>query len=121
MLHFETQEFNSPDLENSGINMDAAFLQMLDDARGISGIPFNITSGYRTKNRNKLVGGVANSSHLVGKAADISVQSGNERYIIINALIKAGFKRIGVAKTFIHCDNDSLEQGGTKPNSIWTY
>ena len=45
MLHFETQEFNSPDLENSGINMDAAFLQMLDDARGIAGIPFNITSG----------------------------------------------------------------------------
>ena len=121
MINFEIQEFNSPDLENSGINMDAAFLQMLDDARGISGIPFNITSGYRTKNRNKLVGGVANSSHLVGKAADISVQSGNERYIIINALIKAGFKRIGVAKTFIHCDNDSLEQGGTKPNSIWTY
>ena len=116
MLHFEIQEFNSPDLENSGINMDAAFLQMLDDARGISGIPFNITSGYRTKNRNKLVGGVANSSHLVGKAADISVQSGNERYIIINALIKAGFRRLGVAKTFIHCDNDE-----SKPNSIWTY
>lgn len=116
MLHFEIQEFNSPDLENSGINMDAAFLQMLDDARGISGIPFNITSGYRTKNRNKLVGGVANSSHLVGKAADISVQSGNERYIIINALIKAGFRRLGVAKTFIHCDNDE-----SKPNSVWTY
>ena len=116
MLHFETQEFDSPDLPNSGINMDNAFLQMLNDARGIAGIAFNITSGYRTKNRNKLVGGVANSSHLVGKAADISVQSGNERYIIINALIKAGFRRLGVAKTFIHCDNDE-----SKPNSIWTY
>ena len=126
MLHFETQEFDSPDLPNSGINMDNAFLQMLDDARGIAGIPFKITSGYRTKEYNKdlLKRGYKaskNSSHLVGKAADISVQSGNERYIIINALIKAGFKRIGVAKTFIHCDNDSLEQGGTKPNSIWTY
>ena len=116
MLHFDIQEFDSPDLPNSGINMDVAFLQMLDDARGIAGIPFNITSGYRTKDRNKLVGGVANSSHLVGKAADIKVGSGNERYIIINALIKAGFRRLGVAKTFIHCDNDE-----TKPNSIWTY
>ena len=116
MLHFETQEFDSPDLPNSGINMDNAFLQMLNDARGIAAIPFNITSGYRTKDRNKLVGGVANSSHLVGKAADISVQSGNERYIIINALIQAGFRRLGVAKTFIHCDNDE-----SKPNSIWTY
>ena len=121
MLHFETQEFDSPDLPNSGINMDNAFLQMLNDARGIAGIPFNITSGYRTKKYNEdlLKRGYKaskNSSHLVGKAADISVQSGNERYIIINALIKAGFRRLGVAKTFIHCDNDE-----SKPNSVWTY
>jgi len=116
MLHFETQEFDCPSLPNSGVNMDNAFLQMLNDAREAAGIPFNITSGYRTSSRNKLVGGVANSSHLVGKAADIKVGSGNERYIIINALIKAGFRRLGVAKTFIHCDNDE-----TKPNSIWTY
>lgn len=116
MLHFEIQEFSCPSHPNSGVNMDNAFLQMLDDARGIAGIPFNITSGYRTKERNKLVGGVANSSHLVGKAADIKVGSGNERYIIINALIKAGFRRLGVAKTFIHCDNDE-----TKNPSIWTY
>tara|TARA_R110000751_G_C13761986_1_gene479306 strand:+ start:1532 stop:1897 length:366 start_codon:yes stop_codon:yes gene_type:complete len=121
MLHFDIQEFDCPSLPNSGINMDDAFLQMLDDARSIAGISFNITSGYRTKERNKLVGGVRNSSHLVGRACDISVQNGNQRYIILDALIKAGFRRLGVAKTFIHCDNDSLEQGGTKPNSIWTY
>ena len=116
MLHFETQEFDCPSLPNSGVNMDNAFLQMLDDARGIAGIPFKITSGYRSITHNKEVGGVQNSSHLCGKAADIKVGSGNERYIIINALIKAGFRRLGVAKTFIHCDNDE-----TKPNSIWTY
>ena len=126
MLHFETQEFDSPDLPNSGINMDNAFLQMLNDARGIAGIPFKITSGYRTKEYNEdlLKRGYKaskNSSHLIGKAVDISVQSGNERYIILNALIQAGFRRLGVAKTFIHCDSDSIEQGGTKPNSVWTY
>jgi len=121
MLHFETQEFDSPDLPNSGINMDNAFLQMLDDARGIAGISFKITSGFRSVSHNQKVGGVSNSSHLIGKAADIAVGSGKERYIIINALIKAGFRRLGVAKTFIHCDNDSLEQGGTKNPSIWTY
>jgi len=116
MLHFESNEFNSPDLPNSGINMDNAFLQMLDDARGIAGIPFKITSGYRSAEHNQKVGGVKNSSHLVGKAADIGVGSGNERYIILDALIKAGFRRMGVAKTFIHCDNDE-----TKSNSVWTY
>ena len=126
MLHFETQEFDSPDLPNSGINMDNAFLQMLDDARGIAGIPFKITSGYRTKEYNKdlLKRGYKaskNSSHLVGKAVDIAVGSGSERYIILNALIQAGFRRLGVAKTFIHADSDSIDQGGAKPNSVWTY
>tara|TARA_R110000822_G_scaffold99831_1_gene224979 strand:+ start:230 stop:580 length:351 start_codon:yes stop_codon:yes gene_type:complete len=116
MLHFESYEFDCPKLPNSGINMDNAFLQMLDDARGIAGIPFKITSGYRSVAHNKSVGGVQNSSHLVGKAADIAVGSGSERYIILNALIKANFKRLGVAKSFIHCDNDE-----SKPNSIWTY
>ena len=116
MSYFETKEFDCPNLPNSGINMDSAFLQMLNDARSIAGISFNITSGYRTKERNELVGGVSNSSHLIGKAADIAVGSGGERYIILNALIKAGFRRMGVAKTFIHCDNDE-----SKPNSVWTY
>ena len=127
MLHFETQEFDSKDMPGSGAKfMDNAFLQMLDDARAIAGIPFNITSGYRTKEYNEdlLKRGYKaskNSSHLIGKAVDISVQSGNERYIILNALIQAGFRRLGVAKTFIHCDSDSIEQGGKKPDSIWTY
>ena len=116
MLHFDIQEFDDPTLQNSGINMDATFLQMLDNARGIAGISFVINSGYRSKERNELVGGVSNSSHLVGKAADIKVGSGNQRYIIINALIQAGFRRLGIAKTFIHCDNDD-----SKPNSVWTY
>ena len=116
MLYFDIQEFDDPTLPNSGVNMDTTFLQMLDDARRTAGIPFTINSGYRSAQRNKLVGGVPNSSHLLGKAADIKVGSGSERYIILNALIKAGFRRLGVAKTFIHCDNDE-----SKPNSVWTY
>ena len=116
MLHFDIQEFDDPTLQNSGINMDATFLQMLDDARGIAGIPFTITSGYRTKEHNEKVGGVSNSSHLVGKAADIKVGNGSERYIILNALIQAGFRRLGVAQSFLHCDNDE-----SKANSVWTY
>ena len=121
MLHFESYEFNCPDLPNSGINMDDSFLQMLDDARSIAGIPFKITSGYRSVAHNKKIGGVQNSSHLIGKAVDISIKSGQERYIILNALIQAGFKRLGIAKTFIHADSDSINQGGTKANSVWTY
>jgi uncharacterized protein YcbK (DUF882 family) len=116
MKYFTLDEFDCPNLPNSGVNMDSDFLDKLEHAREIAGIPFKITSGYRTKERNEQVGGVPNSSHLIGVAADIAVGSGNERYVILNALIKAGFKRLGVAKTFIHCDTDR-----NKSNSVWTY
>ena len=116
MKYFTLDEFDCPSLPNSGKNMDTNFLTKLEEARDIAGVPFKITSGYRTKKHNEAVGGVPNSSHLIGVAADIAVSSGSERYIILNALLKAGFKRIGVAKTFIHCDTDP-----NKPNSVWTY
>ena len=114
--YFSLSEFDCPSLPDSGKNMDSNFLYKLDNARDIAGISFKITSGYRTKEHNEQVGGVPNSSHLIGVAADIDVGSGNERYIILNALIKAGFKRLGVAKTFIHCDTDD-----SKHNSCLLY
>jgi uncharacterized protein YcbK (DUF882 family) len=126
MKYFTLSEFDCPSLNESGINMDRNFLDKLEEAREYAGIPFKITSGYRTKEHNeelrkKGYKASANSSHLIGKAADIAVGSGAERYLILNALIKAGFKRIGIAKTFIHADTDSIDQGGNKPNSVWTY
>ena len=78
MKNFSISEFDSPDVPNSGINMDKTFLQMLDDARGIAGIPFKINSGYRTPEHNKKVGGKLKtptskgSSHMYGLAADIA-------------------------------------------------
>jgi uncharacterized protein YcbK (DUF882 family) len=97
--------------------MDSGFLQKLDNARQIAGIPFKINSGYRTKERNELAKGKKDSSHLVGKAADISVNGSRDRWIIIDALIKAGFNRIGIANTFIHVDSDENKSS----NVIWTY
>jgi len=125
MLHFELSEFDSPDEKGSGKKyMDCTFLSMLDDARRIAGIPFRITSGYRTPSHNAYVGGSLpdpmrnkkGSSHLYGYAADIACNSGQQREIIVAALIKAGFRRIGIAQNFIHCDNDP-----DKSNSIWLY
>ena len=117
LKYFSLDEFDSPDLFNSGVNMDSNFLAMLDNARDIAQIPFKINSGYRTKERNELAKGKKDSSHLIGKAADISVSSSRERWTIINSLIKAGFNRIGIAKTFIHVDSDENKS----PNVIWTY
>ena len=101
MKYFEFSEFDSPDEVGSGRRfMDSDFLSMLDNARDIAGIPFKITSGYRTPSHNAYVGGVQpglkskGSSHLFGYAADIACNSGQQREIIVAALIKAGI-RIG--------------------------
>ena len=117
MKNFEIEEFDSPDKKGSGKYMDAIFLGKIDEARDIANIPFKITSGYRTRKRNKKVGGVANSSHLKGLAADIRCKDSKSRCIILNALLEVGFNRIGIAKTFIHCDIDASKS----PNVTWVY
>ena len=117
MKHFLLSEFDSPDAPGSGSNMDRWFLQMIDEARGAAGIPFVINSGYRTPAHNAAVGGKENSAHQRGRAADIEAKTGAEKFRIVQAAIQAGFRRIGIGKTFIHVDND-----GTLPNpAIWLY
>ena len=117
MRYFTLEEFESPDLPGSGKFMDKDFLDLLDKARERAGVPFRITSGYRTAQHNRDCGGVLNSSHLYGLAADISCVNSARRFLIIEALLYVGFTRIGIANTFIHVDL-SID----KPhNLIWTY
>lgn len=116
MKYFSVNEFDSPDAPNSGEKMDKQFLDMLDNARSIAGISFKITSGYRTESHNAKVGGVENSSHLKGYAADIAATTGSQRWQIVKALVDAGYERIGIAKSFIHVDSDP-----DKPSAIWSY
>jgi len=117
MKYFKLSEFDSPDMVGSGEAMDLGFLEKLDKARSLAGIPFKITSGYRSEEHNKKVGGVENSSHTKGYAADIACNGSARRHIIITSLLSAGFNRIGVADTFIHVDNDPNKTA----NLIWTY
>ena len=117
MLHFELSEFDSPDEKGSGKYMDESFLSMLDDARSIAGVAFSINSGFRTPSHNAYVGGKEQSSHQYGYAVDLHCTNSRSRFIIIDALIKAGFNRIGVGNTFIHCDSDPDKDA----NVIWTY
>lgn len=117
MKYFKASEFDSPDRKGSGLLMNKDFLNKLDLARQLAGIPFKINSGYRTKEHNEKVGGTEHSSHLKGLACDISATRSRDRFLILSACIKAGFTRIGVGKTFIHVDLDE-----EKPNRVtWLY
>ena len=94
--------------------MNPKFLKMLDKAREIAGVPFVITSGYRCEVHNKAVGSTS-TNHTSGKAADIAATSNTIRGKILRGLYLAGFQRIGIAKTFIHCDISDA------PESAWLY
>ena len=117
LKYFKLSEFDSPDEIGSGYKMDKEFLMKLDYARGIAGIPFKITSGFRTKARNELVGGRVGSSHLKGLAVDIGYFGSRERYLILQSLMQMGITRFGIAKGFIHCDVDKSKD----PDVIWLY
>ena len=122
MRWFNYSEFDSPDDPGTGNLMDIDFLEMLDEARSVAGIPFVITSGYRTENHQEFLrrSGYktsANSAHLKGCAADISCTTARDRFIIITSLIEAGFDRIGIGEDFIHVDSDWEKSAAV----IWTY
>jgi len=114
LKYFKLSEFD--DAPGTGKNMKKDFLKKLDKARAIADVPFKITSGYRSKETNKRVKGVSTSSHLKGLAADISCKDSGTRQKIVNGLIMAGFTRIGIADSFIHCDTDQ-----DKNDAIWLY
>ncbi len=122
MKHFTYTEFDSPDQVGSGKKMHPDILEMLDQARDKYDKPIRITSGYRTKEYNESLSARGykaspNSSHLKGLAADIACTSYVDRYHLINCLLDVGFKRIGIANTFIHVDIDTEKANEV----IWTY
>jgi uncharacterized protein YcbK (DUF882 family) len=117
MKNFQLSEFDSPDAPGSGKLMDEELLNILDQMRSDAGIPFIITSGYRTLEHNKAVGGKPNSAHTRGLAVDISAPDSKSKYLIIRESFVNGVSRIGIGKTFIHIDLDkSLPQ-----NVVWVY
>ena len=53
-------------------NIEALVDEVLDPARRKLGKPIVVNSGYRCQKHNLEVGGVKNSQHMVGEAADIT-------------------------------------------------
>jgi len=68
--------------------------------------PMEIVSGYRCQIHNLEVDGARFSRHMDGKAADIKVLTDGDRFRLVQALMKNGFRRIGIGKTIIHADID---------------
>lgn len=97
-------------------DMDEGFLKRLDTARSYSQYPFLITSAFRSVAYEREKKRDGKSSHTKGVAVDINCRDSVRRLVIIQSLLRAGFRRIGISSTFIHVDYDL-----DKPQCIWLY
>ena len=83
--------------------------KQLQVIRDFIGEPIHLNSAYRTPAYNKRIGGVANSQHVLAKAADCTVKSKTPKQFaaIVEKLINEGKVKIGgigVYKGFTHLD-----------------
>lgn len=129
--------FTAQEFAHGGPEMHSEFMRKLQLARWIcaslclaSDVPiiiFEITSGSRSEERNRQVGGKPDSTHLYGRACDIKASSSRSRYYIVKSLMLAGFTRIGISASeyFIHVDDGELitnETGHPKTADVlWVY
>lgn len=87
--------------------MDETLLVMLDELRHKVGRPLRVNSGFRCEAKNaRTAGAVKGSSHCKGLAVDLACTDSELRFRLVQEAMALGFKRIGVAETFVHLDID---------------
>ncbi len=119
---FVPWEFDSPDLKDSGLGMDINFIRNLQLLRNFCGFALTINSGYRTQAWNDMLdNSVPNSAHLSGLAVDIHITASRPRDRFFEGIYTLHdengvrlFRRIGLARTFVHLDVDM-----SKPSEVF--
>lgn len=113
--HFKLSEFTvSPTalrlhIDNSpGIEIVVALSTLvaccLQPLRTVVNTPIVINSGYRSELLNNAVGGTSRSQHLIGEAADLSINE--DITVLVSALLKTGIPFdqciVYVSRKFMH-------------------
>lgn len=116
--HFTVEEFACHHCGKC-IDINPRLLELLEQLRkNIGGYPLHINSGYRCPEHNAEVGGVDNSQHLLGNAADIAVPRqltfGEFKWYVE----QLPFDGVGLyhADNFIHLD---VRDGGIGAGYFW--
>ena len=93
------------------VDIDMNMVKIADKIRHIIGKPVPVNSGIRCKTHNANVGGVSNSQHLLGKAADLGCPSGctPEQMASIAESIMGNTGGIGIYSWGIHIDTRSAK------------
>ena len=91
--------------------IDMGMVKIADEIRARIGRPISINSGLRCKTHNANVGGVSNSQHLLGKAADLGCPIGwtPSQMASIAESIMGNTGGIGIYTWGIHIDTRSAK------------
>lgn len=92
---------NAPRTEQI-INLCALVHHVLQPLRDHYGQPVKISSGYRCPKLNKAVGGVTNSQHIRGQAADIKIQGVTPTHIADYIANHLPYDQVILYPTFVH-------------------
>lgn len=107
--HFRLAEFlnlgrypdNIPDAQ-SLTNLQYGVATILEPVRILLNAPIIINSGYRNPHVNEAVGGVANSQHLTGCAADIRCSDRSKFNVLLAHLRATGYDQLLVGNGWCH-------------------
>ena len=102
--NFKRSEFACPCCGENGTKDE--LIEALQELRDYLGYPIIVTSGYRCKKHNTKVGGVSNSQHMTGIAADIHVAEISTVELARAANEIPAFRDggIGTYSTWVHVD-----------------
>lgn len=92
-------------LNNIGNGIDQRLMDVLDAIRERIGQPIYVNSGYRCPVHNEFVGGVPNSQHALGTAADLTYDNIDVDYLA-QVAEECGVDGIGKywSQGFVHVD-----------------
>lgn len=114
LRHFPPREV--ADSRSGEVRLWVPFGIKMDALRDRHGAPIFANSWFRTEEHDRSIGGKGN--HSGGWAADIRSRDMHKLLRDISAM---NFQGVGVAKSFIHVDdNEDYIQQGKRP-ALWTY
>ncbi len=105
--HFFAGEFAPQDPSYRFLRVSSALVRKLEELRAAIGKPIQITSGYRPPAYNRMVGGVSNSAHINGLAADIvcpGLSTADLREVAERIIGDAGGVGYYPSQGFVHID-----------------
>lgn len=105
--HFDSTEFACKcgcGGMNNGAGVAPRLVHVLEDMRAILGVPLELSCAYRCPSHNAEVGGVWNSQHVYGNAADVQKPAGVSLQRLYDAAEAAGADGIGIYDWGVHVD-----------------